>query len=277
MLLGVAGVGGLAGLGWWWLRRREIEIRLSDRAEQAYFREVLSALESDTTSADYWAEMRRPATVPVPRTDSDGGLTRRFDPLFARRGRFLPIPYLRALAHGESGLNPSDPKGLINVVAVALDDYNRRQKTRIRPEEMRIPETNVRVAADTLRTIIASYRRNHPDVPNLRENWSNPAFVELLTLGWNAGYSEASGVGKVVQYLTARGQKHITAADIHQHAQAAGATRWLSSEPIASEKLRWSQGVARRFYAENERDRAEARRRHVASSAADAGAPAEEA
>jgi hypothetical protein len=263
-LLAGLGIAGLGFAGYQWYRRRTHEMIQGALHDEAVFREIVEA-EAGVKAplAAYWDEMRRPASSSGPRTDRDGGLTRRFDPLFAVYNGSIPVPYLRALAHGESGLDPSDPKGLINVLPVAIDDYNRRRGTKYRPEHMRIPDLNVRIAVDTLQTIIASYRKNHPDIPNLRESWQNQTFVELLTLGWNAGFSEASGVGKVVKYLKARGQTIITADDIHKMAPSAGATRWLWEPPIAGAKLGWSKGVARRYFAEKERD-ADAARRAVA-------------
>jgi hypothetical protein len=255
-MLAALGVSGVAVAGFHWYRRLQRE-----RVITALLRDALDG-EDATPPADvaFWPEMGRPATTPGPRTTPSGGLTRRFDPLFAKYGGSIPVPYLRALAFGESGLNPSDAKGLINVVGVAIDDYNRRHGTTYRPGDMRTPDINVRIAIDTLKTIVGSYRKNHPDVPNLQEDWNNRAFVELLTLGWNAGFSEASGVGKVVSHLKKRGQKTITVDDIHKMAPSAGATRWLWEPPIAAAKLAWSKGVVRRYFAERERDTDAARR-----------------
>jgi hypothetical protein len=253
-VLAALGVGGAALVGAHWYRRWHGERLAAAMNAAADFRAMLE-IGTPTADAEYWAEMGRPATTPNQRTTPGGrGLTRLFDPLFAAYGGSIPVPYLRALAYGESGLNASDAKGLINVVGVAIDDYNRRHGTKYRPEDMRTPDINVRIATDILQTIITSYRKNHPDVANLQEDWNNRAFVELVTLGWNAGYSEASGVGKVVNHLKKRGQKTITVDDIHKLAPSAGASRWLWEPPIAAAKLAWSKGVARRYFAEKERD-----------------------
>jgi hypothetical protein len=265
-VLAALGVGGVAIAGAHWYRRWHRERLLAAMNEAAVFRDILEGEDvSPPADVSYWAEMGRPATMPGPGMTPGGGLTRRFDPLFAAYGGSIPVPYLRALAYGESGLNPADVKGLINVVGVAIDDYNRRHGTKYRPQDMRTPDINVRIATDILQTIITSYRKNHPDVVNLQEDWTNRAFVELLTLGWNAGFSESSGVGKVVNHLKKRGQKTITVDDIHKVAPGAGATRWLWEPPIAAAKLAWSKGVVRRYFAEKERD-ADAARRLVAMS-----------
>jgi soluble lytic murein transglycosylase-like protein len=181
------------------------------------------------------------------------GLTRRFDDLFRTHGQGIPVAYLRALANAESSMRADDRLGLINVVKVALDDYNRRRRMAITPEQMRDPAINVRVAADTLRMIIDSYRVNHADVDNLREDWRNPRFVELLTTGWNAGYSEIGGVGRVVRWLQQRPiaeRAPITIDAVFDAAWSAGATRHLSNP----RKLTWAKGVAKAYERERERD-----------------------
>ena len=154
----------------------------------------------------------------------------RFDPIFARLGRGIPVPYLRALAQAESGMNPHDPKGLINVVAIAVADYNRRHPgASITKAQLRDPVVSVTVAVDILRTIIASYATNHPSVANLREDWRNPHFVALLTAGWNAGFSQRAGVGRVVRHLLVSGVTDITVDRVFAAAPAAGAASTLSN------------------------------------------------
>lgn len=180
------------------------------------------------------------------------GLSRAFDELFRTHGRGLPVAYLRALAHAESGLNPADRLGLINVVPIAVADYNRRHpREPVRPAQMTDPAVNVRVAADILRTIIASYRRHHPDVPALAEDWTRPAFVELLSFGWNAGFSERAGVGRVVRYLRRTRPGHpITLDTVADAAAAAGAAPTLSSP----RKRAYCKGIAAAYRREVLRD-----------------------
>ncbi len=198
-----------------------------------------------------------PPTAPPPPGSSrpPPGLTRRFDDLFARHGDRIPVPYLRVLANAESGMRPNDPLGLINITSIALADFNRRHpETVIKAAQMRDPATNIRVAADTLRQIIGSYERNHDDLPNLRTDWTNPRFVQLLTLGWNAGHSELSGVGRVLRYLKAQPAAQrptdITIDAVFAAARAAQATEHLSNR----RKLDYSKGVAAAFAREVERD-----------------------
>ena len=98
--------------------------------------------------------------------------------------------------------------------------------------------------------IIDGYKRFHPRVPNLQEDWNNPRFVELLTFGWNAGYSEPGGLGRVARVLESHGITDITADLIRGNADYAGATKHLT-EPA---RLAWSKAVARRYFQERERE-----------------------
>ncbi len=178
-------------------------------------------------------------------------LSRQHDLVFTVHGMGLPVPYLRALAARESGLNAADPKGLINVVPVVREDFNRRHGTAIAADQLINPMVNVMIATDTLRGIIESYAKHHPDVPSLQEDWTNRHFVELLTFGWNAGPSESRGVGRVVGYLTERGQTRITLADVAKNAHDAGASHWLWAHP---KKVAWTRSVADLYVAELARD-----------------------
>lgn len=154
---------------------------------------------------------------------------RPLDRIYAEHGRGIPVPYLRALAIAESGENVNDPHGVINVVQTALADYNRRHMSApVSEGDLRQPEVSVKVAADLLRTIIDGYRRFHPVVANLQENWQNPEFVGLLTAGWNAGASEARGVGRVASYIATLGGE-VTLANVWKLAKDAGASPHLSN------------------------------------------------
>lgn len=166
-----------------------------------------------------------PAKVPAPLIGSDVpiGNDIPIDQIFAVHGRGIPVPYLHALGYAESRLTRNHPQGVLNIVKVALDDYNQRHPAAtFATEQLRDPIVSVTVAADILRRIIDSYRTNHPDVANLREDWRNPRFVELVTAGWNAGYSERGGVGRVVDYLRARSIP-VDVTNVFRYAPAAGA------------------------------------------------------
>lgn len=170
-------------------------------------------------------------------------LPRRFDALFNRYRGSMPIEYVRALVARESSFHASASAGsaigLMQIIPVVLGDYNKRHGTTYQREHLVDPRINVAIGCELLRLIIASYRRFHPRILNLQENWDNARFVELLTFGWNAGYSEAGGVGRVARYLEAHGTTDITIERVHEVARAAGASKHLSN--VA--KVRWSKSV----------------------------------
>lgn len=184
-------------------------------------------------------------------------IPRTFDAVFARHGQDLPVAYLRALAWSESRLDPrattrkSSATGLLQVVDVVRSDHNRLHGTAYTRKDLTDPVINVTVAAAALRRVVRSYARNHQAVPNLLEDWNNYRFVELLTNGWNAGWSERAGLGRVARYLAEQvGTNDITIDLVHQHARAAGATRHLYNP----NRLRWAQKVARHYSDERARD-----------------------
>ena len=196
-----------------------------------------------------------PAPIPSSR------LPRRFDTVFDRYRGSIPIEYLRALVARESSFNASartaSAIGLMQIIPVVLDDYNKRHGTAYQREHLVDPSINVAIGCELLRLIIAGYRRYHPRVPNLQENWDNPRFAELLVLGWNAGFSEAGGVGRVARYLEARGTFDITIDRVHEHARAAGASKHLSNPA----KVRWCKSVVALYL----RERATFRAQRVAA------------
>lgn len=169
---------------------------------------------------------------------------RRFDPVFEKyRGR-LPIEYVRALVERESDGNPTaragSAMGLMQVTPVVLTDYNKRHGTAYTREHLLEPATNVAIGCELLRLIVASYGKHHPRLATLREDWANPRFVELLTFGWNAGFSEAGGVGRVARYFEGLGAIEVDIDQVSAHAKLAGASKHLSNPA----KVAWSKGVA---------------------------------
>ncbi len=153
---------------------------------------------------------------------------RSYDALFAEYGNGIPVPYLRALAWRESGLNPRDMKGpawgLMQVIEVVRKDYNERHNTSYERRDLLDPAVNIAIASDVLVRIIDGYARFHPEAVNLQADWTNPLFVELLTFGWNAGFSERGGVGRVASHLSRRGFDDFTIDDVFAAAKAAGSS-----------------------------------------------------
>jgi len=176
-------------------------------------------------------------------------LPRTYDSLFARHAGKLPVAYLRALAQRESGMNPraANPggadaaKGILQVVGVLRNDYNKRTGANYQPDDMFDPEVNVKIAAWLLNSIVTAYGK-HPD-KNMKMDWSNPEFVKLVTAGWNAGFSEGGGVGKVARYLEQQG-KPVTLEAVSAAAPIAGGSKWLAMPA----RVQWHNSVAKLYY-----------------------------
>lgn len=187
------------------------------------------------------------APMPADLQEAPMPTSQKYDAIFRKHGRGLPVPFLRALAKRESNLNPREANGpawgLLQVVRVVLNDYNKRHGTNYQRTDLLDPVINTRIATDTISRIIRSYERNHPGVLNMQENWSNPEFVKLLTAGWNSGYSEAGGVGRVADYLERKGIP-VTHDNVFEYAAQAGATQHLSNPG----RQRWQRSVVDLFY-----------------------------
>ncbi len=191
-------------------------------------------------------------TAPATDRDDDVGAasrrpSRRFDRIFDMYRESIPIEFLRALAKRESNLNPEERKGpawgLMQIVEVVRKDYNQAHGTRYTRRDLLDAAVNVAIACWLLRFIIAQYAKYQDGVANLRADWNNPRFVELLVFGWNAGFSASGGVLKVVRYLKERGVTDITIDVVFEHAREAGAVRHLSN----ATKLRWCKSVVRLY------------------------------
>ena len=152
---------------------------------------------------------------------------------------------MRALSKRESNQNPNDQSGpawgLMQVVEVVRNSWNKRRPGEaISRQQLLDPVTNVRVASDLLNRIVAGYQK-HPS-KNLKEDWSNPEFVNLVTAGWNSGYSESGGVGKVATFLEAN-QIPVTHENVFRYASQAGATKHLQN----AGKQSWQQTVTQLY------------------------------
>lgn len=161
------------------------------------------------------------------------------------------MAYLRALASRESDMKPglampgssNAARGILQVVGVVREDYNRRFGTNYTPDDLFDPDINVKIAANLINQIAAGYEK-HPD-RNLKTNWDNPEFVKLLTAGWNAGFSEAAGVGRVARYLEER-KLSVTHDAVIDNAAAAGAVSYLQRD----DRRMWHRSVADLYYAQ---------------------------
>ena len=253
VLLAVVSLGGLGAALWLselhaaeFRRRSRLELLLAEQVLLCPCPPAVAPVEVERRPANGGASLALPqASAPRPRLASHA-----FDDVFARYGQGLPVAYLRALALHESDMTPrlsSGPAwGLLQVIEVVRHDFNQRAGTNYSRQDLLDPAVNVTIAASTLAQIVKSYATNHAHIPNLQADWRNPQFVALLTFGWNAGYSERGGVGRVATYLEQRGVSEITLDGVFAAAPKAGASRHLSSAP----KLAWSKQVTRQYFAE---------------------------
>lgn len=170
-----------------------------------------------------------------------------YDLLFKQYAGGIPTTFMKALAQRESNFNPRNASGpawgLMQITEVVRNSFNQRFGTGYSRSDLLDPRVNVRMAGDLLRRIVTAYNQ-HP-APNMKEDWSNPEYVKLVLAGWNSGYSEGGGVGKVARYLYARGIP-VTHDNVFRYAGAAGATSQLQRD----DKRRWQAGVASLYFAE---------------------------
>ena len=164
-----------------------------------------------------------------------------YDSIFAKHAGRIPVAYLRALASRESDMNPGEAVlpayGLLQVIRKVANGAG------FTHAEMFDPDKNVQAATRTLNHIIDSYERGH----NMSPDWTNPEYVKLLTAGWNSGYSDVAGVGKVMSWLRANNLP-VTHDNVLDYAQQAGAIHYLYQN---KERTRtWQRSVADLFFSQ---------------------------
>jgi soluble lytic murein transglycosylase-like protein len=133
-----------------------------------------------------------------------------WDPVIERYAGQVPVAFIRALVHGESGgdsqkENPaSHAAGLLQITDIVRKDWNSaHEDAPVSRTDLFDPEINVRIGAALLNRIAQVYRHH----PTLRPDWNSRRYAELVALGWNAGYSDRGGVGLAVTELEAAGAK----------------------------------------------------------------------
>lgn len=177
-----------------------------------------------------------------------------FDALFTRYAGSIPIAYVRALTWNESRQNPrsiseTGAVGLFQIVDSVREDYNKRHGTKYSDHDLLDPEKNAAVGLDLLNRIMGAYQSNYPAA--LSPAWNDRRYVELLTLGWNAGYSNKAGVQAAVGKLLAAGYQpqDISAETVRNLATQAdsGLAKTLASEA----KMRYSKKVTADYFRES--------------------------
>jgi hypothetical protein len=142
-----------------------------------------------------------------------------FKKLLAELAAGIPTSYLAAVAQNESSFNPKavtgHAVGLFQITPVVLKDYNAQHGTACTRADLFDPLLNTRIAVEHIHHIIDLYSK----IPALKPDWASRRWVELLTLGWNAGHS---AVARVVEHMKQAGvpPERTTIDTVHQAAVA---------------------------------------------------------
>jgi len=133
-----------------------------------------------------------------------------WDPVIERYAGRVPLAFIRALVHGESGgdsqkENPaSHAAGLLQITEIVRQDWNAAHPDApVSRDQLFDPEINIRIGAALLNRIVQVYGHHR----TLRPDWQSRRYAELVALGWNAGYSDRGGVGVVVSELESAGAR----------------------------------------------------------------------
>jgi hypothetical protein len=125
-------------------------------------------------------------------------MSNRFQQLLAEMAAGIPPAYLAAVAEAESAFNPQATNGhaagLFQITPPVLKDYNDHHGTAYTRTDLLDPLLNTRIAVEHIHAILDLYST----IPALRPDWSDRRWIELLTLGWNAGHV---GVARVVRAM----------------------------------------------------------------------------
>ncbi len=169
-----------------------------------------------------------------------------WDPTIEKYAGRVPVAFIRALIHGESGGNSqlenpaSHAAGLLQLTEIVRRDWNdAHPDAPVSREQLFDPELNVRIGAALLNRIVQVYARH----PTLQPNWGARRYAELVALGWNAGYSDRGGVGLAVTHLEAAGAQPADVTVDSVARVAAGlpqASRFVSSP----DRIAYARAVA---------------------------------
>lgn len=159
-----------------------------------------------------------------------------YDALLAYYGGGLPLEFLRALAWNESRMNPQSVSetgatGIMQIVQSVRKGFNDANGASFTRADLLRADVNIAMGAWLLNRIVRAWTAKHP---SLQPDFASPRYVALLVLGYNAGWSEAAGVGRVVGGLEREGwpSETITVQAIHENAARLGGVAKLSRPDV---------------------------------------------
>lgn len=148
----------------------------------------------------------------------------------ACRRRGISFNATMAIFENESGMNPSatsagsSATGLGQILSGTRDLYNQREGKAAglvvaNQAALKDPATNIRVATWLLRTIADLYAATCADA-KWKHNWANRDYVECVSLGYTAGWSDMEGVAGIIRRMTI--EKRMPRPTADQVIKAAG-------------------------------------------------------
>lgn len=167
-----------------------------------------------------------------------------YEPIFAKYAGAIPQAYLRTLAYKESSFKAdvvhpqSNATGLFQITSICLQGFNKAKGTNYKLAQLKDPTLNTIVAVHHLGHVISTYAQ----VRSLAPDWTSRRWLELLTLGWNAGHNAIIGLAKQME-AAGLPPERITIDAASQLARATGKAKYVA-EP---DRVAWSKTVATMF------------------------------
>ncbi|MDX2023245.1 MAG: transglycosylase SLT domain-containing protein [Deltaproteobacteria bacterium] len=167
-----------------------------------------------------------------------------YEPIFAKYAGAIPQAYLRTLAYKESSFKAdvvhpqSNATGLFQITSICLQGFNKAKGTALKLAQLKDPNLNTIVAVYHLGHVIGVYAQ----VRSLKPDWTSRRWLELLTLGWNAGHNAIIGLAKQME-ASGLPPERITVDSASQLARATGKGKYVA-EP---DRVAWSKSVATMF------------------------------
>lgn len=139
-----------------------------------------------------------------------------FRNLFERFADGVPTSFLQSLAYYESNndpraVSPTGADGLFQITQGVRDDFNRSTGRTFTENDMYDPAKCAEVAVWHLNQIQDEYFYEVPEIFDLvwDQFWTNRQCVELLVLGYTAGWNTTQGVAMLANSWISRGRAPV--------------------------------------------------------------------